>query len=896
MTVQRTPRPPRLAEWLLARCLGRDDRSLVLGDLEEQFHEQIADGSAMHAALWYWREAVRLAWGLWWWEAQPARRWRRILAVDDVRYAIRRLRRRPVAAAASVVTLACAIAAAAAAWSLISAALLNPLRVPDPDQLVQVGFRYREPGRRPAVTSSGYTYPAHLAIREAFPMPLVAWGTIGSATPLLIEGAGDPARPRGVVFANHNLLDILGLRPALGRFFTVAEDRRGAPLVAVLSERFWRLELGSDPGVIGHVIRVRDQPVQIVGVGPRGFRGLEVYGAPSLFMPLHAIDRVQPYEGLFGDRPPVHWIDLVARLPDGVGAATMEARLNALQLDAAADKTFVLTDLQTAALSETLRADVRQFSRLLGATVALLLAIGSLTVGMLLLVRTESRRGELAMCLALGASRTRLAAGIALEGLLLAAAGAVLALPLSSVLFAGIQTFTLPGGIRVDRLELSLDGRVLAGAAAAALASVLLMAAVAMLVGIRAGLCDVLRSHVGATPRLGRRRTRSALVTAQVAVTLVLVTGSGLFARSVVRALSLNPEIDTTRLVSTSLNLESFGYDTARAATFVEALGARLVRHPAIASVAFSYAPDGGGIVVDGQRLDPSPRVTYAAIDLQYLDTIGLRASSGRSFTGEDRSGAPAVALVSEPLARRIAGAGSPLGRLIGETLKGGVSVSPAEIVGVVPTMRGVGSLEPMVMYRPVAQQPLRPVPPGRGLSSGRRLTFRATDDPATAIAALGASIRAMDPAIRLDPMMSEAARVLEQMAPQRFGMTVMGAFSAIALLLSALGAYVLAASMAAERRREMGIRAALGARGRQLRALLLSETIRLVGAGLLLGLLLSWLGAGTIRAFLFQVEPLDPLVVAVAAATIAGLATLVTLGPALTASRIDLARVLRDD
>ena len=892
MTARR-PRPPRLAEWLVASRLPREEQPLVLGDLEEQFQNQVSQHTAARAALWYWREAVWLWWGFWWWNPRAERSWRRLMTMDDVRYALRRLRRRPLAATVSVVTLGGAIAAAAATWSLVSASLLNPLRLPEPERLVQVGFRYREPGRRPPVTSSGYTYPAYQMLRAAIPMPLAAWGTIGSATPLMIEGAGDATRPRGVVFADHGFLDILGLRPTLGRFFTEAENRRGAPLVTVLSERFWRLELHADPGVIGRVIRVRDHPVQIVGVGPRGFRGLEVYGAPSLFMPLHAIDRIQPYEGLYGDRPPLHWVDLVARLPDGVPAAAMEARLNALQLEVAHDKVFVLTDVQTAALSETARADVRQFSRLLGATVALLLAVGSLTVGTLLLLRTDRRRGELAMCLALGASRVRLAAGIALEGLLLAAAGALLALPISTLLFAGIQLFELPGGIRVDRLELGLDGRVLAGAATAAVVSVLLMAAVASLFGIRGGLREGLRSHAGATPRLGRRRSRSVLVTVQVAMTLVLVIGTGLFARSVVQALSLNPGIDTSRLVTTSLDLEEFGYDAARAASFVEELHARLTRQPEIAAAGWNYTSRGGNVVLDGQRLDPAVRASYAAIDLNYLETLGLRVSAGRSLTADDRLGAPAVALVSEALARRISATGSPLGRRIAEAFEGGPA---AEIVGVVTSIRSVASLEPLVMYRPLAQQPIRPVPPGRGVTVGRRLALRATDDAGAAIAAVSSTVRAMDPAIRLDPMMSEEAYALDRMAPQRFGMTVMGAFGIIALVLSALGAYVLAESMASERRREMGIRAALGAGGRQLRALVFSETYRLVGTGLLLGLALSWLGAGTIRAFLFQVEPLDPLVVGGAAATIAGLATLVSVGPALRVSRLNLARVLRDD
>lgn len=889
----RTDRPPRLAAWLLSRRVRADECPMVLGDLEEQFQDQIATGGVVRASFWYWREAVRLAWGLWWCAPHPARQQTRIMAMDDVRYAVRRLRRRPLAAAVSVLTLASAIGAAAATWSLISATFVRPLRIPESERLVQIGYRDREGAQGFPGIHVGYTYPSYVLLRDAQPMPLAAWGTIGSQTPLLIEGTGDSTRPRGVVFASHNFLDLLGLRPTLGRFFVEAEDRRGAPLVAVLSERFWRLELGSDPAVVGRVIRLRGLPVRIIGVGPQGFRGLEVRGAPSLFMPLHAIDRIQPYEGLYGDRPPLYWVDLVGRLPHGVTATQMEERLNGLQFDPAGEKTFVLTDVQTAAISASSRADVRQFSRLLGSTVALLLAIGSLTVGMLLLMRTESRSGEFAMCLALGASRARLAAGVFLEGVLLAIAGTVLALPVSTLLFAGIEAFELPGSIGVARLELALDDRVLAGAAGAALVSVLLMAGVASLFGIRRDLGNALRSHAGATPRTSRRRSRSALVAMQVAVTLVLVTGAGLFARSVTHALSLNPDIDTSRLASVSLDLEHFGYDTPRAAAFVDELRGRLVQHPAIASLGFRFASRGGKVMIDGKDLDLPSSVSYGAIDLHYLETSGLRVTAGRSFTAEDDAGAPPVALVSEALAAHIAHGGTPVGHRIVEGWDGGPA---AEIVGVVTAMRRVGSLAPFVFYRPVAQQQFSTPPPGSGLSVGRTLTLRASDDAAAAIGAVIATVRAMDRAIRLDPMTTMEADVLDRMAPQRFGMTVMSALGVIALLLSALGTYVLAESMATERRREMGIRAALGARGHHLRTQLLSETFRLVGAGLLLGFALSWLGAGMIRGFLFQVEPFDPIVTGSVAGTIAVLTTLVSLRPALAVARIDLARVLRDD
>jgi predicted permease len=884
-------RPPRLAEWLLARRVRPDERAMVLGDLDEQFREQVGATGALGGALWYWREAARLVWGFWWWTPRPA--WSRgtVMAMDDVRYAVRRLRHRPMAAAVSVATLACAIGAAAATWSLISAVLLNPLQVRDPDRLVRIDYRH-DTSRGPRLSPS-HAYPSYRILREAAPMPLAASGSIGSRVPLIVEGVGE-TRERGILFATCDFLDVLGLQPSLGRFITSDEDQRGAPLVAVLSERFWRRELQADPAVIGREIRVLDQPVRIVGVGPKGFRGLEVRGAPDLFMPLHSIERVNEYDGLYSDRPPAHWVKPIGRLPDEVTLAQMEERLNGMQLDPTGEKTFVLTDLRTASLPETSRADVRRFSQLLGSTVALLLGIGSLTVGMLLLLRTEARSGELAMCLALGASRTRLALGIALEGLLLAAAGAVLALPVSTMLFAGLQAFELPGSIRIARLDLALDGRVLAGVAGAAVLCVLLMAVVASLFGVRRGPGGALRVHAGATPRLTRRRPKSALVTAQVAVTLVLVTGAALFASSVARALSLNPGVDTSRLVSVDLDLENFGYDTARARSFVDDLRERLIRHPAIASVGISYGARGGNVTVDGTALDPPASVHYGAIDPHHADTIGVRILAGRNLTADDVVGGAPVALVSEGLAKRIAGDDSPLGLRIQEGWE--PLADPAEIVGVVQSIRGVGSPSPLAMYRAAAQQQLPALPPRSGLSVGRRLTFRAADDASEAIGAVAATIRDMDPAIRLDPMMTFEDQTLDQMTTQRFGMTVMGALGAIALLLSVLGTYVLAESTAAQRRREFGIRAALGATGRHIRVLLLSDTLRLIGAGLLTGFALSWLGAGLIRGFLFEVEPFDPLVTGGVAAAIAAMAVAVSLRPTLSASRVDLARVLRED
>lgn len=883
------PRPPRVAQWLLAGRMQSDERASVLGDVEEQFHEHVRTAGVWRATLWYWQHTIGLMWGLWWWTPRPAWSRGRVMAMDDVRYAVRRLRKQPLTSLVSVATLACAIGAAAATWSLISSLMLHPLNVSEPERLFEIGYRRNAT----SAPTSGFTYPASRVLRDAGLMPMAAEGSIGSPTPLLVQAAGD-ARVRAVRFASPNFLDVLGLKPTLGRFLSEAEDRPGEPLVAVLSERFWKSEFNSDRGVIGRTIQVRNQPTRIVGVAPRGFRGLDLSRSPDLYMPLHTIDRVQPWDRLYSDRPPVHWVKLVGRLPEGMTPAQMEQRLNGLQLEwsgSTPEKTFVLTGVETAGLSEASRKDFRQFARLLGTTVALLLAIGSLTVGMLLLMRTEARGGEFAMCLALGASRLRLASGVAIEGVVLAAAAALLALPVSQLMFAGISTFELPGDIRVSLLDLSLDARVLAGVVTAAVASVVLIAGLASVFALRRDHGDVLRSQTGATPRITRRRSRAALVSAQVAVTLVLVTGAGLFARSVNRALSLNPDFDTSKVLwGGGDNLTRYGYGPSRANAFFEEFQARLAQHTAITSLAFSESNAGTkAIHVDGESQTMPSSVWLTGIDDEYLRTIGLPLLTGRTFARSDSAGAPHVAIVSASLAKAIAGEGSALGRRIAAP---GLQVPDTEVVGVVPDIRSPGSLEPLAWYMP-RRQYSAPMYPG---SSGPRLVVRASSDSDAAAAAVTATMRAIDPAIYPEPIKTLDSRILEGLGPQQFGMTVMGALGTIALLLSVLGTFVVAESMAVLRRREMGIRAALGARGSHLRSLLLADTLRLVGAGLLAGFALSWLGAGMIRVFLFQVEPFDPFVTGGVAALIIVLALAVSLRPALTAARIDLARVLRQD
>jgi predicted permease len=385
---------------------------------------------------------------------------------------------------------------------------------------------------------------------------------------------------------------------------------------------------------------------------------------------------------------------------------------------------------------------------------------------------------------------------------------------------------------------------------------------------------------------------RTVLVASQVAITLVLVAGAGLFTRSLIEALTLNPAIPTDRIVTAFVNPLQHGYTGERAAAFIDELLERLRQNGAIESASLRtggiFATTAGfKMTIDGVEREVPASSSSEAVDPSFFSTIGLPIVGGRGFDGSDTAGSPLVVIVSESFARWIADSGSAIGRSLGVS-RGPSSTAVAEIVGVVPDLiTEVGTTEPFIAYQPFAQ--LR-------RASTATLVLRAADDPGAAMREALAAARALDTRVNLLQVTTLDERMAEQMSPQRFGIHVLGALGGIALLLTVLGTYVVAESMVVRRRRELGIRAALGARSAQLRALVLRDTARLVGVGLIAGLALAFAGARLIRSLLYQVEPLDPIVLVTAAALIFGLALLVSLRPALAATRVDLMRSLREE
>lgn len=814
--------------------------------------------------------------------------------MDEVRLAIRRLTKRPGATIASILTLACAIGAATATWSLLSALLLRPLPVRDPETLVIMAQQMPASGARAGYVSNTFVYPLYPVVRDSgvFDRTTAVWW---SSNHLLVE-IGDVAAHVPVSFVAHDFFDVLGVPIARGRAFTAGEDRRGAAPVAVLSDRYWRQAFNNDPNVVGRIVTIAGKPVTIVGVVPRGFRGLNLSEAPGLFLPLHVIaevaasgDRTNYFAEPGTSSSPTAGLSIVGRFPSVATRTQVTERLSRAVADSPLVQRMMgsvtLLPVNAAAVPEAARAGMDQFAWLLATTVVLLLLVGCATVGMLLLVRTEARREEFAMCLALGASRARLAGGIACEGMLLSLTGALLALPVTVWMFSAVRAFRLPGGVAVELLELSIDMRALGTVAAGAVLAALLIGLVAGAFGFRADTSEALRARSGATPRATRRRTRAVLVAGQVAVALVLTTGAGLFARSLMAALSLNSDVGMDRVVTATLSLRPYGYVEPRALAFFDGLHDRLRSNPAIGSLAYSVSESGmspgGRIDVDGIKRQFPSTVWYVAVDPQYFRTLRMRITAGRDFSADDRPGAPLVAIVSESFGRMLADSGDPLGRHIT------TSDGRMQVVGVVSdVVTNVSVLEPPVLYMPMAQRPP---------SLRRVITVRTSAEASAAKREIVTAIRQIDPAIIPPPLFTLDEQIARQMSSQRFGAVVLGALGTIAILLTVLGTYVLAESLAVLRTREMGIRAALGAKRWQLGAIVLAEMGRLVGLGLVAGFALAWLGANTIRAFLFQVQPFDAPTLVGVCVLIFTLAAIVTLRPALRAARVDLASVLRD-
>ena len=812
-----------------------------------------------------------------------------------LKYSLRLLARSPVFTLCAAISIAIGIGANTAIFTLANALLLAPTPgVREPGRLVDIG---RTTDGRGFDTVSYPTYADLRAASDAIFENLFAVRLEPQAMSLGGENGAEIAQSEQV---SASYFDVLGLVPAAGTFFRTQEENLATPLrKIVLSYGFWQRRFARDPTVVGRTVVLNGASFTVVGVGPRGFHGTTIL-APDLWIPANSYIRGTPSEPSLRVRENVSYV-MVARLKPGVSVAQADRHVSGVMQRLAEMypepyRGRGLKALPSSRLPGDAADAVVPFLLALSAIVGLVLLVACTNLAGLLLARATSRSREIAVRLALGASRGSLAGLLLAESLVLfglgALAGLVLARVLTSLLVAGLGA--VPFAVE---LNLGIDWRVAGFCTALALVTGLLTGLGPALQSTRAGLVKDLKSDNSA-PR--SQRLRHVFVTGQMAFCLVLVLVAGLFLRALAKASAVDPGFEVNAIAVASLNLGHAGYPDARLPAVAEDVRVRLAALPGVtaAAVAARVPLDGGGLGFGELRpagtagREASIDADWDAVSPEYLPAIGLPLVAGRNFTPADRTGAPRVAIVNDHLARSVWPGRSAVGQMLetGDFRPGREqTIERVLVVGVArdAKYRWLGEAPRHFIYVPVAQIALgqihvllrhdRGVPPD--LQAGVRRALRDYD--------------ANLPLARLQPL-SDYARL--SLLPQRLAASIAGSLGTVALLLAAIGLYGVMAYAVASRSREIGIRMALGADSSGVVRLMLGRGLKLVAIGGALGLGAAVGLAQLMSSFLFGVSPLDPITYVVAIGLLGFVALVATYVPARRAARIDPLLALRTE
>ena len=798
--------------------------------------------------------------------------------LSDLRAAARSLRKRPLFVLSAGLTLALGIGATTALWSVIDAVLLKPMPYPEPERLVAVQ------GYNAVKGSLGEAAESNLSSPDVDDLRAQGEGIEGvaaySVSSSVFGGAGDPVSLR-VGIATPGLFETLRVAPALGRSFVEEDSVPGKHRVLLLTDALWRSRFEADPRVVGRKVLLGGYDYTVAGVLPRGF----IAPLPASF------DEPQAWRPLPSapDSRGGHWLRGVARLSPGVTRESAEGRLDALMTrlqqqypDSAVGQRLRLVPLQEAASGGSRPALVAVFG-----AVMFLLLITCFNVAGLLLARTEERRRETAIRAAIGAGRLRLMTLVFCESGLLALGGGIL-----GILFAWwgtdlLATLAAHGLPRAAAAR--LDARALLFALTVSTVAAIAFGMAPAARQARVELDRVLREGHG-TFAAGRRRLRRTLVVGQLALSLVLLIGAGLMAASFGRLLRVPTGLRAEDVVTFQMRLPGVHYrDEARQRVFADNLIARLEALPGVRAAGLSnILPMSGSSSCDGFTLAERPQTTpgpepcaEARIATpRYFEAFGIPLLRGRGILASDTAASPRVAVVNEAFAARFLAGENPLGKHL---VLGG---DRFEIVGVIGDVRQFGPAveAPPSWTLPFAQSP--------GDEFG--VAVHTTLGPEALMPALRSEVRALDPGVALERVETMRGLVRRAAAAPQFRAMVTSAFALAALLLAAVGVYGLMTYTVGQRRREIGIRMALGAGRPTVVRLVLGETLGLTAAGAALGLLAGGLLAPLLGGLLFEVRPLEPEIFALQAAALGLVALLAGLPPAWRAARVDPLRELR--
>jgi predicted permease len=797
--------------------------------------------------------------------------------LNDLRFAARSLTKSPMFTAVSLLCLALGIGANTAVFSLLDAVLLRPLPVPEPDQLAVVeGLTAAGRG------GSSFSYPAFNHLREGGRESADVFAYARADLHITVDSVTDA--PDGLSVSD-NYFAALRVQPAIGRTFSSPDEA-----VVVLSHRYWRTRFQNNPSMVGRRITVNGLPFTIAGVLPRGFFGTEVGRSPDVFVPLALRDSLAPGAPTLM-QPNRFWLRVMARLKAGVTPQQAAAQFQTLHqqyadglggnVSAGARRFLQQRRIAVVAGAQGPVGIGEQFGkplRILMATALAVLLIACVNVAGLLLTRGVARRREMSIRLALGAGRRRLIRQLLLESVVLTTAGS------AAGLVVGVWSANALTTLLADRvLEVSLDARMLGFAVITAVVTVVVFGVGPALRSTRTDLTPAFRAQ----PILRRGRPLGRLLLpVQIAATLVLLVGAGLFLRTLVNLRELDPGFRGDHVVVATLNPALSRYSADRIPTFFDELLNRTRALPGVEAAALADAPLLAGAYIDGLSLERSTEsadVSIKTVTPRFFETMGIRLLAGRDFSVGDDAQSPRVAIVNETIATRYFAGQNPLGQRIGVG-----SAPDTQIVGVIADTkyRDLRAPIPNTVYVPMTQP--------RFLGSERTLHVRTANAGAT-IPAVRDQIRGLD-----NTMPAKTRRFADvvdaTLERERLIAMLSTVFAGLALVLTAAGLYGAIAHGVEQRTREIGIRISIGARPGGVVWMILRDCLIVAAAGIAVGAPLTLWLTGVVSAQLFGVSPHDPATVIAATAGLITIAMLAGYVPARRASRVDPVVALRQE
>lgn len=805
---------------------------------------------------------------------------------SDVRYALRLLAKNRGFSIIAILTLALGIGANTSIFTVANAVLLRPLAYSDPDRLVLVSMSNPELG----TTTGPLSFPCYTFLHD-HSRSFSGMAAFTNESFNLTQGTEPQQLPAARVSAD--FFRVLGVRPMLGRDFAPEEDKPGSKPVVVIGHSLWMRRFAGNRNILGQTIDLNTQPYTIIGIAPAGFQFAPLAGAAvDIWAPrVFDLNLATPQQIQAG----AQFLDAVARLKPGVSIEQARAETNVInrqyqrELATMADTNPKFT-VSVRELREQLVANVRPAVLILFGAVGLVLLIACANVASLLLSRAVGRKKEVAVRMALGATRADLIRQLLTESLLLAMIGGALGVLLSSWTTHALASLAQRNLPRFE--DIRIDGVVLAFATGISLVTGILFGLVPALQTSRGDLNAGLRDESrGSTSGRVHNRLRATLVIGQVALSVTLLIGSGLLIRSFVHLLNVSPGVDASNVLTMSISLPPSRYTAnPRMVSFFNEVVEKAKNIPGVRSAAGSSA-----LPVSPSRFSPAllegqpaiplaqrPVMVLEMISPSYFETMRTPLLAGRMFTEHDDAQAPLVAIVNQTLAHRY----WPNERAVGKNIYLGRLTVPMQVVGVTADIKNVklaGAASPEI-YMPFAQRPWRTI----------NLILRTTGDPRTLIATARHLVASVDK----DQPVTDVRTLEEVLAASRtqprLMMLLLGVFSGVALVLALVGIYGTLSYLVAQRTQEMGIRIALGAGSNDILAMVMRQGMTITLAGVAIGLALSLVATRLLSSLLYQVSKTDPVTFVGVVIVFALVALLASYIPARRATRVDPTMAMR--